>query len=90
MFHNKDAIGEEGNEKPPHKIHCPSLVSATLEIEYEMQFMPHLKSRLLERVLLTYGCAKSCGCAGTCDLSTLEISEAMISHSLVWCGEKFT
>ena len=38
--HNKNTIGEEHNEKPPHIIHFPrkklralSLVSATLEIE---------------------------------------------------------
>ena len=43
--HNKSAIGEEGSGKPPHHTHFPrrkfralSLVSATLEIEYAMQF----------------------------------------------------
>ena len=41
----KKAIGEEGNGKPPHKIPSPrkklralSLVSATLEIDYAMEF----------------------------------------------------
>ena len=46
--HNNSIIGEEGNGKPPHKLHFPrkkkkklralSLVSATLEIEYATNF----------------------------------------------------
>ena len=46
MYDTKNAIGEEGNGKPPHDFHFPrkklralSLVSATLEIEYAMQCM---------------------------------------------------
>ena len=45
MCRNKNAIGEEDNGKPHHKVHFPrkklralSLVSATLEIEYVTQF----------------------------------------------------
>ena len=44
MRYFSNAIGEEGNEKPPHEFHLPrkqlrdlSLVSATLEIEYTTQ-----------------------------------------------------
>ena len=44
MCHLEDAIGEEGNGKPPHEFHypkklraMPSLVSATFEIEYATQ-----------------------------------------------------
>ena len=49
MCHIKNAIGEEGNMKPPQKFHFPiklralSLVSATLETEYAMQFILKFK-----------------------------------------------
>ena len=46
MCHNKNTIGEEGNEKPRHKIDFPrgelrsqSLVSVTLEMEYATQYL---------------------------------------------------
>ena len=47
MCHFYNAIGEEGNGKPPHEFHHPRklralyLLSATLEIEYATQ---HFKS----------------------------------------------
>ena len=60
-FHNKSTIGEEGNEKPPHKIHFPriditalSLVSAKLEIEYATQCMSCLYVFMIYVVVLHY------------------------------------
>ena len=53
MCHIKNAIGEEGNMKRPQKFHFPiklralSLVSATLETVYAMQFTLKFKFKWL-------------------------------------------
>ena len=53
-----NAIGEEGNGKPPQKIHFPrqelralSLASAKLEIEYATQFFCYINSKLRRKFL---------------------------------------